>query len=129
MGQFWFGSVKTKNFMQPFDAADKARGWVRAFGADTGAVHWRFHAPKPILAAVTPTAGGLVFTADLGSDIYALDAASGKVLWHTQSGQSVGGGIVSYRASGRQRIGVAVGMKSPFWPGTAKRSSIVVYGL
>jgi hypothetical protein len=41
----------------------------------------------------------------------------------------MGGGIVSYLASGKQRIGVATGMKSPIWPGGSSVSQIVVYGL
>src|SRR2546429_6534446 len=42
------------------------------------------------LAGVTPTAGGLVFAADLGGQIYAMDAETGKILWQTDAGQSTG---------------------------------------
>ena len=42
---------------------------------------------------------------------------------------STGGGIVTYRAGGRQLIGVASGMKSPMWPGGVQQSRILVYGL
>jgi alcohol dehydrogenase (cytochrome c) len=56
-------------------------------------------APDP--RAVTPTAGGVVFTADLGGRLYAFDAATGKVLWQLDTGHSAGGGIVTYRARGR----------------------------
>ena len=38
-------------------------------------------------------------------------------------------GIVTYRAGGRQLIGVASGMKSVVWPGGADKSRILVYGL
>ena len=41
----------------------------------------------------------------------------------------MGGGIVSYLARGKQRIGVADGMRSPIWPGGSSASRIVVYGL
>jgi len=34
-----------------------------------------------VLAGVTPTAGGLVFTADLGGTMYAFDADDGRVRW------------------------------------------------
>ena len=44
-------------------------------------------------------------------------------------GQSMGGGIVSYRAGGKQRIGVTAGMKSPIWPGGSSASEIVIYGV
>ena len=112
-----------------FDPADKAKGWLTAFDAETGKVRWKYQAPHPMLAGVTPTAGGLVFAADLGGQIYAMDADTGKILWQTDAGQSTGGGIVTYRAGGRQLIGVASGMKSPMWPGGAQQSRILVYGL
>jgi alcohol dehydrogenase (cytochrome c) len=113
------------------DPAAKATGWLTAFDADadTGGVRWKYHAPHPMLAGVTPTAGGLVFAADLGGEIYAFDANTGHVLWHSDTGQSTGGGIVTYRAGGRQLVGVAAGMKSPVWPGGARKSRILVYGL
>jgi hypothetical protein len=44
-------------------------------------------------------------------------ADTGSILWQSSAGQSTGGGIVTYRAGGRQLIGVASGMKSPMWPG------------
>jgi alcohol dehydrogenase (cytochrome c) len=82
-----------------------------------------------VLAGVTPTAAGLVFTADIGGNMYAFDAASGRNLWKQDLGQSIGGGVVSYLADGKQRIGVAVGMRSPIWPGGSAASRIVVFGL
>jgi alcohol dehydrogenase (cytochrome c) len=112
-----------------FDPPDRARGWVTAFDAENGLVRWKYRAAHPILGAVTPTAGGLVFTADLGGQLYALDASSGRVLWQTSAGQSSGGGVVTYMAGGRQLLGVAAGMKSPVWPGGAERSRILVFGL
>lgn len=45
------------------------------------------------------------------------------------SSSASGGGIVTYRAGGRQLIGVASGMKSPVWPGGADQSRIMIYGL
>ena len=37
-----------------------ARGWVTALEGDRGRVLWRFQAPTPIVAGVTPAAGALV---------------------------------------------------------------------
>jgi alcohol dehydrogenase (cytochrome c) len=124
-GEIWFGSVG-QDIQGP---ADEAKGWLTAYDADTGDMRWRFASPKPILAGVTPTAGGLVFSADLGGRLRAFDAANGDLLWNFDAGQSTGGGIVSYSAGGRQLIGVAAGMKSPIWPGAADNSRILVFGL
>jgi alcohol dehydrogenase (cytochrome c) len=126
-GLGWLGNETPMSEM--YDPVDKASGWLTAFDAETGAVRWKYHAPHPMLAGVTPTAGGLVFAADLSGQIYAFDAGSGRILWQTNTGQSTGGGVVTYRAGGRQLLGVASGMKSPVWPGAAQQSAIRVYGL
>ncbi len=124
-GAIWFGSA-IGEIQGP---ASEARGWIMAFDADTGAVRWKFMAPAPVVAGVTPTAGGLVFTADLTGQLRAFDADNGAVLFELQTGQSIGGGIVSYEAGGKQKIGVASGMKSGIWPGAATESRIQVFGL
>lgn len=126
-GTTWFGNENPESKM--YDPVDRARGWLTAFDADAGTMRWRYHASRPILAAVTPTAGGVVFAADLGGRVYAFDAATGTILWQVETGQSAGGGIVTYQAGGRQLVAIASGMKSPVWPGGADASRIVVYGL
>jgi alcohol dehydrogenase (cytochrome c) len=124
-GAIWFGSA-IGDIQAP---ASEAKGWITAFDADTGSIRWKFAAPAPVVAGVTPTAGGLVFTADLTGRLRAFDADTGAVLLEVDTGQSIGGGIVSYSAGGRQRIGVASGMKSGIWPGAATESRIQVFSL
>jgi len=124
-GLGWLGNENT-DLQVP---VEQARGWLTAYDAENGSVKWKYQAPHPILAGVTPTAGGIVFAADLGGELYAFDADNGQVLWQTNTGQSNGGGIVTYTVAGRQRLGVASGMKSPVWPGGAQQSRILVYGL
>ena len=126
-GEVWFGSAGSMADM--IDPSDTARGWITAFDAENGAVRWKFKAPHPIVAGVTPTAGGLVFTADLGGDVFALDQVNGRVAWQISTGQSIGGGLVVYRAAGHELLGVASGMKSLAWPGSADKSRVLVYGL
>lgn len=124
-GTTWLGNENAN----PFVPASEAHGWLTSFDADSGTVRWKFHAPHPMLAGVTPTAGGIVFAADMSGELYAFGADSGHVLWKTNTGQSIGGGIISYSAGGRQLVAVASGMKSPVWPGAAKQSRILIYGL
>jgi len=126
-GQVWFGS--TGSMAEMIDPSDRARGWLTAFDAENGHVRWKFKAPHPMVAGVTPTGGDLVFGADLGGDIFALDQRNGLVLWQTSTGQSIGGGLVVYRAGGHELLGVATGMKSFAWPGSADKSRILIYGL
>jgi len=126
-GDLWLG------IKEPMDKVmadwSEARGWLTAFDADTGAVRWKLEAPKPIIAGVTPTAGGLVFAADLTGDLFAVDAASGKRLWNDNLGQPVGGGIVTYLVGGQQYLAAAIGNNGGLWPVKTTRSSIVVYAL
>jgi alcohol dehydrogenase (cytochrome c) len=124
-GAIWFGSA-VGEIQGP---SSEAKGWITAFDADSGAERWKFAAPAPVVAGVTPTAGGLVFAADLMGHLRAFDAENGAVLFELDTGQSIGGGIVSYSVGGRQRIGVASGMKSGIWPGAATESRIQVFGL
>src|SRR4029078_493025 len=124
VGAGWFGAAVNRN-----DSAQYARGWLTAQHGETGRVRWKFAAPRPVLAGVTPTGGGLVFTADLAGHLRAFDADTGKVLWALDIGQSIGGGIVSYSAGGRQLVAVASGMKSIIGPGATDQSGIQVFGV
>ena len=55
-------------------------------------------------AGILSTAGRLVFTADSSSSLVALDAATGKVLWHMYPGGSLGTGPMTYELDGRQYV-------------------------
>ena len=125
-GRQWMGEDQGGRVI---DSPDSSRGWITAVDAESGRTRWKLPVAKPILAGVTPTAGSLVFTADLGGHVYAFDAESGRVLWETDTGQSIGGGVVAYLAGGRELIGIASGMRSATWPGAAQQSRIVVYGV
>ena len=72
----------------------------------------------PIVAAITPTAGGIVFFADLGGNFYALDSSTGQKLWGAPlgGGGGIGGGIITYTANGAQKVAVAAGFTMVAWP-------------
>jgi alcohol dehydrogenase (cytochrome c) len=126
-GQVWFGT--TGSMAQMADPPGMARGWISAFDAENGRVRWKFQAPHPVVAGVTPTGGDLVFAADRGGDVFALDQRNGRVLWQLSTGQSIGGGLVVYRAGGHELLGVASGMKSLGGPVSTDKSRILIYGL
>jgi len=46
------------------DPSSKAQGWVTAVDAATGAVAWKYRSSRPMVAAVTTTAGDVVFTGE-----------------------------------------------------------------
>jgi alcohol dehydrogenase (cytochrome c) len=82
-----------------------------------------------MLAAVTTTAAGLVFTGELEGDFLALDANDGRVLYRFNTGGRLNGGIATYELDGRQYIAVAAGNATGFWRVPPASSTIVVFGL
>ena len=128
-GMAWTGSSDPNAPFGQQDPKEKWGGWLTAFDADTGAERWKYQSSAPLLAAVTPTEGALVFTGDLLGDALAFDAPSGKVLWRVHVGSPLGAGVVSYQAAGHQRIAVAAGKPSVIWPLESETSRIVVFSL
>lgn len=128
-GQPWSGSADEKNAFGTFDPKERWGGWIMAADADTGKIRWRYKTPAPVLAAVTPTAGGLVFSADMNGNAYAFDADSGAILWKTALDGASGGGVITYVVDGAQRVAFAAGTNSPIWPVQKRTAKIVVFGV
>ena len=78
---------------------------------------------------MTTTAGGLVFTGQLTGEAIALDLRDGKVLWRDQTGNAIGGGVITYAVGGKQYVAVAAGLKGALWPAPVQSNRIVVYAL
>ena len=55
-------------------------------------------------AGTVSTAGGLVFFADDDQHLVALDAKSGKHLWHFNLGQSLFSSPITYSVNGKQYV-------------------------
>jgi alcohol dehydrogenase (cytochrome c) len=128
-GAAWSGSGDPEHAFGRTDPKEMWGGWLTAVDADTGRVRWKYKSPTPLVAAVTPTAGGLVFTGDLNGDVLGLDAETGSVVWRDSTGTPIGGGVIAYQIGGRQRIAVAAGINSRVWPVKTTTARIVVYGL
>jgi alcohol dehydrogenase (cytochrome c) len=126
VGQPWSGS---RDHFGKQDDTSKWAGWLTATDAATGARKWQFKAPYPIMSGVTPTAGGLVLFGDMGGNLYAFDATTGKSLWSQSLGGAVAGGVITYDTGSGQKIAVAAGMTSPIWPTPEITGRVVVLGL
>jgi alcohol dehydrogenase (cytochrome c) len=132
LGQPWTGEKSLNPFdvFGTFSRADRYwAGWVHAVDADTGVWKWRLKSNYPIMGAVTPTAGGLVFFGDMGGNFYALDAETGKKLWGQKIGGAIGGGVITYAVNGAQKVAVATGYVSPALPAEIRRAKVVILGL
>jgi alcohol dehydrogenase (cytochrome c) len=110
------------------DPMAKAYGWTTAIDPATGSTRWHVKMATPMVAAVTPTAGGLVFTGDLNGNLLALDASSGKILYRCDTKNAMAGGIITYRADGKQYVAAAAGNTSfVAWKVTGK-PTLFVFG-
>jgi alcohol dehydrogenase (cytochrome c) len=134
VGQPWTGAA----FLNPINMFGKESktdgywaGWVYATDADTGVWKWRVKSNYPILSAITPTAGGVVFFGDLGGNFYALDSSTGQKLWGQvlDGGGGIGGGIITYTVGGTQKIAVADGFTMVAWPTKPVSAKVIILGL
>ena len=55
------------------------------------------------------TAGGLLFTGDVPGNVLALDADTGKTLWHAAPGSNVTNSPMTYQLDGRQYVVTGAG--------------------
>jgi alcohol dehydrogenase (cytochrome c) len=128
-GKSWTGMDDEQMAFGRMDPLSMWKGWVTAINAEDGSVRWKVQTPKPMVAGITATAGGLVFTGDLDGQVLAYDVTSGTVLWRKPTGGAIGGGVITYEAGGKQRIAAAVGLNSPIWPVRGGPARVVVYAL
>jgi alcohol dehydrogenase (cytochrome c) len=110
------------------DPRDQARGWLYAIDAVSGKVLWHEQWPTPLVAGVTATSGGVLFSGDLDNNFLALDASDGKTLYKFNTGGSIGGGVLSYALDGKQYVATTSGVVSGFFGGTGT-AAIVVFSL
>lgn len=111
------------------DQYQNARGWVTAVNADTGKVVWKFKTTGPALAAIAPTAGGVVFTGDMNGTFYAFDAASGKVLYKYRTSGAMAGGVVAYEENSKEYVIADSGNVSrSIWPGASGTPAVYIFG-
>lgn len=128
-GTAWTGMDDPQHAFGVMDPVDKWKGWVAAIDPESGKTQWKVQTPKPMVAGITATAGGLVFTGTLDGELVAYDAETGAVAWRNAIGKPIGGGVISYSAGGKQYVAAAAGLNSPIWPVQGGPARVVVFGL
>lgn len=108
------------------DPQSKWAGWLTSIDAVSGKQRWRFRAPNPIIAGVTPTAGNVVFFGDMGGNFFALNSGTGAKLGQWDLGGAVSGGVITYDTGRGQKVAVTTGMTSKIWPTPKTTAKIVV---
>lgn len=82
---------------------------IKALDPTTGHIRWEFQMHGGASGGVLSTAGGLVFSGNRDGNFFALDAASGRPLWHFQTGGLVWANPISFLVDGRQCVAIASG--------------------
>lgn len=102
-GQVYFAGAQQRG--------TNARGYgaMRAIDPATGAVKWEYKYFSPSMAGTLSTASGLVFGGDMDGNVMAFEAATGKHLWHFQTGSPIYAAPVTYMLDGRQYVVLAAG--------------------
>jgi len=82
-----------------------------AYNLDTGAIAWKDPQTGPghSSGGTMTTAGGLVFFGDDAGSIEAVDAQTGKALWHFNVGQGMSASPMTYAVAGKQYVVIAAG--------------------
>ncbi|MEO8485754.1 MAG: PQQ-binding-like beta-propeller repeat protein [Betaproteobacteria bacterium] len=109
------------------DPTDRWSGWINAIDPRKGTMAWRIRTPSPMYAAITPTAGDLLFTGDLEGNFITLDARHGKELYRFNTGGPIAGGVVTWEQKGKQYVAVASGHSGGSIP-VSGSTTIVVFG-
>ncbi len=82
-----------------------------AYSLDNGSLAWKYpqigrgHSSGGTLA----TAAGLVFFGDDAGSFEAVDATTGKPLWHFNTGQDISASPMTYAVDGKQYVAIAAG--------------------
>ncbi|GJH14534.1 PQQ-binding-like beta-propeller repeat protein [Caballeronia novacaledonica] len=122
-GGFYYGTGVS------FAPKDSGKGWVSAVDATTGALRWKHETEAPVVAAVTPTAGGMVFTGDGNGNFLALDSSTGKEVYKYDIGGSMGGGVITYQVDGVQYVAATAGNISRSGLGARGVPTVTVFSL
>lgn len=82
-----------------------------AYNPETGRFAWRYPqvGSAQSWGGTMTTAGGLVFFGNDSESFEAVDARTGKSLWHFNTGQSMHASPMSYQVSGKQYVAIAAG--------------------
>jgi PQQ-dependent dehydrogenase (methanol/ethanol family) len=94
------------------DPSNPPEKYLRAIDIETGKIVWevaQVGAPEGNYSGVLSTAGGLVFYGETGGSFAAVDARTGKTLWHFDTGQEWRASPMTYLVNGRQHIAIASG--------------------
>jgi PQQ-dependent dehydrogenase (methanol/ethanol family) len=86
--------------------------YLRAIDFETGKIMWEIPQvgpPESNYSGVLSTNGGLIFYGETGGGFAAVDAKTGKTLWHFETNQAWKASPMTYMMNGRQYVAIASG--------------------
>ena len=104
---------------------DKRGGAVRALELTTGDIKWDSPYRRPGWTGGPSTATGLVFSSDDRGRFMAVDAKTGRELWHHEMTQNMRSAPLTYMIGSRQYVTIATTAscwRSPYRPATERRT-------
>ena len=83
--------------------------YVRALDLTTGELRWESEriGSTGLGGGLLSTAGGLLFSGEQNGQFVALDAKTGKTVWHFYTGQQISAQPITYTARGKQYVAIA----------------------
>jgi PQQ-dependent dehydrogenase (methanol/ethanol family) len=94
------------------DPAHPPEKYLRALDIETGKIVWEIPQvgpPESNYSGVLSTAGGLVFYGETGGGFAAVEAKSGRTVWHFETNQAWKASPTTYMVKGRQYVAIASG--------------------
>jgi alcohol dehydrogenase (cytochrome c) len=120
-GLFYVSAARAFSIYYIYDPSDNPMGWggtdrggyaesmIQAIDYKTGKIRWTHPWEGNARSGLLSTAGNLLFAGGPSNDIVALDATTGRALWHSVIGGPVTNGPITYELDGRQFVVVATG--------------------
>jgi alcohol dehydrogenase (cytochrome c) len=109
-GRQYIGRAAASAAVGPKPGEPAPSAGIKAIDPDTGKTVWDF---KIVQASSTngvlATAGNVVFGSIRDGNLVALDAATGRHLWHFQTGGNMAASPISYAVDGRQFVAISAG--------------------
>jgi alcohol dehydrogenase (cytochrome c) len=83
--------------------------YVRALDLTTGKLRWESEriGSTSFGGGLLSTAGGLLFSGEMNGEFVALEAKTGKAVWHFYTGQQITAQPMTYTAQGKQYVAIA----------------------
>jgi alcohol dehydrogenase (cytochrome c) len=109
-GRQYIGRRDPGNDPGPRSGEPAPSAGIKALDPETGKTMWDFKIFQGSLTnGVLATAGDVVFGAIRDGNLVALDAKTGKHLWHVQTGGNLAASPISYAVDGRQFVAISAG--------------------